>query len=65
VRDESLPILAAAGDIFWVVVWTLWAATSAVFLIWSGYSGDKKSSWWGASFVGSCIVAAFFFRRLV
>jgi hypothetical protein len=66
VRGESLPTLTATGDMFWLLLWTLWAASSAVFLTWSVYSGYKKSSWWwGISFVGSSIVAAFFFRRLV
>ena len=65
-RGESLPTLADAGDIFWLVVLLEWAATSGVFLMWTGYAGDKKSSWWwGASFVGSSLAAAFFFQRLL
>jgi hypothetical protein len=60
--------LSGAGDswLALLIVASLWAAVSGGMLIWRVYQGAGISAWWwGASFVSSCLVAAFCFWRLL
>ena len=57
VSDPWLELLIAAS---------LWAGVSGGMLIWRVYQGAGRSVWWwGAFFVGSCLIAAFCFWRLL
>jgi hypothetical protein len=61
-------ILSGAGDpwLELLIVASLWAAVSGGMLIWRVHQGaGGGSAWWGVSFVGSCLVAAFCFWRLL
>jgi hypothetical protein len=61
-------ILSGAGDpwLELLIVASLWAAVSGGMLIWRVYLEAGRSAWWwGAFFVGSCLMAAFCFWRLL
>ena len=65
-RGEALPPVGDVGLLMWLLLSALWDVTSAIFLIWTVNARDLKSAWWwGASFVGASLVAAYFFWRLL